>query len=109
MTKKPNERSRYRWLRRLLRVVVVLFVILNVMAAFHAYKLTHNFKGEPGRVKGPDQMSFGAKLKALFFGVKNYKSAINTFPDVAYATIKLYTENKLEIEAWLINNDTAKG
>jgi uncharacterized protein len=96
-------------LRRLLYTVLVLFVLLNIMTAFHAYKFTH-FYDDPSleRVK-PEQMSFGAKAKAIFLGVK-YPKPVNTLvPQIPYETVHLKTKDKLQIEAWHCTQLPAKG
>ena len=91
-----------------MRSILVAFVLLNIMAAFHAYKLTHNYDGAGQKHKGPDRMNIFEKSKALIFGVKNYKSPITRFPEEVYETVLLETSNKLKIECWWIPRENAK-
>ena len=100
---------KHKWIRRLIRTLLVLFLLLNISAAFHAYKLTHNYKGRAGVHKGPDKMSFFEKSKAILFGVRNIRTSISNFPSAPYETINLFTSNNLKIEGWLINRDSAQG
>lgn len=95
--------------RRLCWFLLVLFVLLNAMSAFHAYKFTH-FYDEPGlkRLK-PEQMSLGQKLSSLFFGVRSPKSVNDVVPDMAYETINLYTKDSLKLEGWHCKQPSAKG
>jgi alpha-beta hydrolase superfamily lysophospholipase len=102
-------RARNKWLRWFLRTFLLLFILANVMAAFHAWKLTHNYPGEGQHAKGPDKMSFGEKATALFFGVKNIKPSISRTPSIPYKTLNLYTKDSLKIESWLIEKDSAIG
>ena len=96
-------------LRRILIAVLVLFVLLNVMTAFHAYKFTH-FYEEKGlkRIK-PEQMSIGDKVEAMFLGVKYPKSVNALIPQIPYETVQLATEDKLKIEAWHCRQPAQKG
>ena len=71
------------------------------MTIFHAYRLTHNYESA-AHVKGPDKMTNGEKVKAIFFGVKNFKSRPVNFPDTVFETVNLKTKEDLKIEGWYI-------
>jgi uncharacterized protein len=100
---------KYKWLRRSLRIILLLFILLNIMAAFHAWKLTHNRPVPSADLRGPEKMSVPEKLKALFLGVWSAKTPVDAYPSVPYDTIELITSNKLKIEGWLIKKDSARG
>ena len=104
-----NARIKYRWLRKCIRVIIVLFILLNIMAAFHAYKLTHNYTISSQAHKKPERMSFAEKMSALFFGVKNTKSQISSYPGGSYLPVYFFTTNKLKIEGWLMKRDSSMG
>jgi uncharacterized protein len=99
----------FKWIRRCLRIFLILFLLLNIMAAFHAWTLTHNYTGVTGIRKGPEKMSFTEKAGAIFFGVKNGKPVIKELPKQDYQTVYLKTKNDLKIEAWYIKKDSAIG
>jgi uncharacterized protein len=99
----------FKWIRRCLRFFLILFLLLNIMAAFHAWKLTHNYAGVTGHTKSPEKMSFFEKTGAAFFGVRNGKPVIKEFPKQNYQTVYLETKNDLKIEAWYIKKDSAIG
>jgi uncharacterized protein len=99
----------FKWVRRCLRIFLILFLLLNIMAAFHAWKLTHNYAGITGNTKSPEKISFFEKTSAAFFGVKNGKPVIKEFPKQDYQTVYLKTKNDLRIEAWYIKKDSAIG
>jgi uncharacterized protein len=96
-------------LRRILIFVLVVFVLLNIMSAFHAYKFTH-FYDEAGlkRVK-PEEMSMGDKAEAIFLGVKYPKSVNTLIPQIPYETVYLKTSDNLKIEGWHCRQDSPKG
>jgi len=96
-------------LRRLLYTVLVLFVLLNIMSAFHAYKFTHFYDDQSLQRVKPEQMGFGAKAQAIFLGVKYPKSVNTLIPQIQYETVRLKTKDKLQIEAWHCTQESAKG
>jgi hypothetical protein len=96
-------------LKRTLRVVLILFLILNIIAAFHAWKFTHFYAAGTFRNKLPEQMSVFEKAKMLLFGVRISKSKIKHTPDVRYETIHLTTSNGLELEGWWMPTPSSKG
>jgi hypothetical protein len=99
-----------KWLRRTFRFGLFLFVLLNVVAAFHAYKFTHFYPNLGGRPKKPEQWSFGDKASAILFGVKYPKSENFTKPGTPYDTVQLRTADSTLIDGWYIysnrTNDT---
>lgn len=96
-------------IRRIFRIAIFLFLILNVMAAFHAYKFTHFYPDKEIQVKKPEEMNGWDKASAIFFGVNYPKSKNATTPYIAYSTVTLTTESKLKIEAWYIKRPQPKG
>ena len=99
--------KRKKILRRILWIVLLLFLLMNVSAFMHAYKFTH-FSDSVGRkTNDPTSLSFGAKLKALFLGIDNPRPELTTRPSQPYETLQLQS-NKI-IECWYIRNDSSKG
>ncbi len=96
-----------RYSKRLLKIILVLFVLLNIICAFHAYKLTHFYSTEEAMPK-PEQMGFGDKLSAIFLGVKFPKvTSVDTF-SLHHETVIFKTDDSLKLEAWYVDNDSAK-
>ena len=90
-------------------IVVGVFVLLNIMAAFHAYKFTHFYADIPP-AKKPDQMSFSEKTAAIFVGVKYAKSKVVDTFQVKHDTITLKTKDSVRLECWYAKADSnAKG
>lgn len=82
-----------------------IFVLLNVMAIFHAYKFTHFYAGIPP-AKKPEQMSFSEKAAAIFVGVKYAKSKVVDSFQVAHETITLKTTDSVRLESWYAKSDS---
>ncbi|KAA2245182.1 hypothetical protein F0L74_04265 [Chitinophaga agrisoli] len=91
-----------KFLKRSLRVCLVLFLIFNIILAFHAWKFTH-FYDDTGHVnRRPEQMSAWEKTGLILFGVNLSKSSIRNWPEAPYKTIALHTHDGLRIEGWWI-------
>jgi alpha-beta hydrolase superfamily lysophospholipase len=98
-----------KWLKRILFFLIAIFVLLNIMSAFHAYKFTH-FYDNVQKVNAPEKMGFGSKLSSVFFGVKFPKSKIVELPTRHYENIEIKTEDGLKLKGWFIKADsTSKG
>ncbi|HEY6504651.1 MAG TPA: alpha/beta hydrolase [Chitinophagaceae bacterium] len=88
------------------RVFLGLFLLMNFVAFFHAYKFTHFSNTTEAKTKS-EKLSFGGKMKALFLGINNPRPENKTKPRRAYETIILQSNKK--IECWLIKSDSSKG
>ena len=97
------------FLKRLAHVLIGLFVLLNIMAAVHAYNFTHFYVDPSLKRLNKDQMSLGEKASAIFLGVKSPKSVNQILPAVRYETIYLTTEDDLKLEGWHIRAQSSKG
>lgn len=99
-----------KFFKRILYIVAVLFVFLNIVCIFHAYKFTH-FYDDAEPLKAPEEMTFDDKLTAALFGVRyNKLKSIDTF-SISHQTIKLNTTNNLQLDAWYAKanqNDSVK-
>lgn len=95
-------------LRRILRILLVLFLVLNVLAAFHAYKFTHFYPGEKNRPKQSAAMTGWDKTQALLFGL-TYPKSVNDSKPAAYETVLFHTKDGLKIEGWYSKTAAAKG
>ncbi|MBC7828890.1 MAG: alpha/beta fold hydrolase [Chitinophagaceae bacterium] len=95
--------------RRSLRVVLFLFLLLNIVAAFHAYRFTHFYEGVEYKIMKPESMSWFDKLGFIFLGMKYPKSKNRSVPAIPYETIALHTKDKLKLEGWFCKNNSSVG
>lgn len=93
-------------LKRLTYSFVLLCILLNVVAFFHAYKFTH-FDASKTGTKDIGQLSIGQKIRIAVLGVNNPRPILRKLPDTTFETIKLRTTKKLE--CWLIKSESSKG
>jgi pimeloyl-ACP methyl ester carboxylesterase len=98
-----------RLLRRALRVLIVLFLLLNIMAAFHALKFTYFYDDKTAVVKKPELMSRWEKTKVILFGLQYPKSINTARPKLLFDTLSLITADELRLSGWYIPRDSAKG
>ncbi|MBW8686266.1 alpha/beta hydrolase [Chitinophaga rhizophila] len=100
-----------KFVKRILRILLVLFLLLNVVAAFHAWKFTHFYNAGAFKNKHqrPEQMRAGEKMKMVLFGVRLSKSTLRNQPQAPYETIYLETANGLRLEGWWMPRPNAKG
>ncbi|MFN8253175.1 MAG: alpha/beta hydrolase [Ferruginibacter sp.] len=92
-------------LKYLLRTALVLFVLLNVIVVFHAYKFTHFYNpGEISIKQAADKTSWD-KTKEILFGI-NAQKQLNELPDTSYTSVTLTTKDSIKLDAWytLVNN-----
>lgn len=93
----------------LLRTVLILFILINIITAFHAYKFTHFYENGEITVKKNEDKTGWDKTKEALFGIKAVKQKNTVIPDSGSHTVYLTTKNKLKLEAWYIPADSAKG
>ncbi|MFB9079549.1 alpha/beta hydrolase [Flavobacterium procerum] len=89
------------------KIVAFLFIAMNVIAFFHAYKFTHFAASNSKKTESPEKLSSFEKVKTLFFGVNNPKPQNKKVPTQKYQTLKL--KSNKEIECWLIKNQKSRG
>ncbi|GAA4467726.1 hypothetical protein GCM10023189_51890 [Nibrella saemangeumensis] len=98
------------WFRRSLRVVLVVFLLLNIILAFHANRFTY-FYDNPQKVKArkAEEYSTAEKVGGALFGMKFIKAPVNAYPQVPYETVRLTTNDGFSLEGWYIPAKQAQG
>lgn len=104
---KPSLKIKSKWIKRSLWTLLFVFVLMNVMAMFHAYKFTH-FSDKPESERtDPKKLTAGQKISTLFFGVNNPRPRNYETPVSHYEVVRL-TSNK-KIECWEIKTKKSIG
>jgi len=98
-----------RLLKILFRSILIIFVLLNVIVAFHAYKFTHFYNKGEITVKKKEEKTGWDKAKEMFFGINAVKKQNDITTDSTFKTIYLKTKDSLKLEAWYIEADSSKG
>lgn len=98
-----------RFLKRAAWTCLSLFLLLNIITAFHAWKFTHFYDDGGRRNKLPEQMSTGEKLRTILFGVSIARSVTTARPAVPFETVLLHTQKGLQLEGWWIPVKAPKG
>lgn len=88
-------------------ILLVIFILMNTVAIFHAYKFTHFSTRGVNKTITPEKFTLVDKAKTLFFGVNNPKPINYTFPIQEFETIQL--KNDKVIEGWYIKSENPCG
>lgn len=99
-----------KFLRRTLWVSLGLFVVLNVMLAFQAYRFTY-FYDNPQKIqtRRAEDYSTSEKLQGALFGIKFLKSVVDHYPTEPFQTVRFANEKGEMLEGWYIPVQQAKG
>lgn len=98
-----------KWLKRIGWLVLILFIFLNVVSAFHAYRFTHFYGTKEVVVKAPEHMNGWEKTNAILFGVDFNKKQITTTPLSPFQNFTVTTTDSLHLSGWYIPKDSSLG
>ncbi len=98
-----------KFLKRLLYFLLALFILINVITAFHAYKFTHFYDAAEVTITPQAQKTFWDQTKEILFGFTFVKKRDSAMP-AGFQKVFLTTKDGLKLEGWY-NNHTpnAKG
>ncbi len=94
--------------RKILYSLLAVFLLLNVVAAVHAYKFTHFNAAEKERTGPPASLSFGEKIQTLLFGIRNARPQSRQLPEHPFETVFL-TAGGYRIEGWWVPRSPSRG
>ncbi len=95
--------------RWVIRVLIFQLILVNISAAFHAYRITHYYDDEKTRNLSPSNGTIFLRTWRLMTGRKLARSRINYYPEMPYDTVQLATANNNKINGWLIKADSSIG
>jgi len=98
-----------RFFKLLLRSLVAIFILLNIVVAFHAYKFTHFYDVGEVTIKKQEEKTGWDKTKDILFGINAVKQQNSNASDSTYKIITLTTKDSIKLEGWYIPADSAKG
>lgn len=98
--------KRNKWLRRVLVTAIVLFVVINIVAAIHAYKLTHYSRDVVQKTE-MNEKGFWGNIGLALTGVDNPRPENSILPGVPFETIVI--ESNVKTECWKIEADSSVG
>lgn len=90
------------------KTVVFLFILLNIIVVFHAYKFTHFYNNGAITIKPKNEKSGWDKTKEMLFGINAQKNK-DALPDSAVNTLTLYTKDSIALAAWYATAGSSKG
>ncbi|MBS1495973.1 MAG: alpha/beta hydrolase [Bacteroidetes bacterium] len=96
------------FLKFLFRSILFIFILVNIVVAFNAYKFTHFYDPTEVVKKPNSEKSTWDKTKEILFGINAVKK-INQAADTNFQTIYLTTKDGIKLSAWYIPVENAKG
>jgi uncharacterized protein len=90
------------------RSVLLLFILLNIITAFHAYKFTHFYEASEAPVNKSEMKSGWDVTKDILFGINAYKQK-NKVPDSSFQNVELTTSDNIKLKGWYMGVPQAKG
>ena len=109
MKDKKNNNKIIRILKWIGNVLLVQLILINISAAFHAYRFTHYYDDDKIRNQQPSEGRPFLRTWRMMTGKKLAKSLIQYYPTVPYDTIQLTTTSGKKLETWYMKADSAKG
>jgi uncharacterized protein len=98
-----------KFLKILGKIALGIFLFLNVIIAFQAYRITYFYEQNEVQFKRFPDMNLGEKVQMVLFGAKIPKRPMTDFPKSKYETIKLKDSEGYTLEAWYVPVKDSKG
>ncbi|MFM2268497.1 MAG: hypothetical protein RL757_1938 [Bacteroidota bacterium] len=89
-------------------LTTTIFLMMNIVAYFHAYKFTHFSDSVVQKSRDASKMGIGEKLTTLAFGVNNPRPQNDSFPNLPFENLGL-TDGKTLLAAWYVKVPNARG
>jgi len=109
MKDKKTNRKSIRVLKWIGNVLLVQLILINISAAFHAYRFTHYYNDDKIRNQQSSEGKPFLRTWRMMTGKKLAKSLIQYNPVIPYDTVHLVTTSREKLEAWYMKADSAKG
>ena len=95
-------------LKVLLRTLLIVFIVINIITAFQAYKFTHFYNADEIIIK-QDKNGWD-KTGEVLFGINVAKRANTVVADSTFNTVYLTTKDNIKLQGWYLKTDSnAKG
>ena len=97
-----------RLIKILLRTLLIVFIFINIVTAFHAYKFTHFYNA--GDITVKQEENGWDKTGDILFGIDVAKKPNSITTDSSFETIYLTTKEGIKLQGWYLKTaGTAKG
>lgn len=89
--------------------LIILFIFVNVIVAFHAYKFTHFYDYKQVKETNSVLLPRWKETEDLIFGVNYPKLALSNFPAHPFQKFYIKTNDGILLKGWYIPKVSAKG
>jgi alpha-beta hydrolase superfamily lysophospholipase len=93
--------------KSVIRLLLLVFVVLNAVSFFHAYRFTHFAEPGAAKTRNAGELSWAGRCSALVFGVGNPRPENTRQPQQSFET--LYIAGRQRLEGWLIRTPDSRG
>jgi hypothetical protein len=94
------------YLKWIFWIVLVQFILVNISAAFYAFKFTHFYNGP---IPYTTNRNVIVKTWKLFTGPSYYKDTEEVLPSFPYREVAFESNNHININAWYSSMDSSRG
>ena len=109
MKDKKKNRKIIRIFKWIGNVLLVQLILINISAAFHAYRFTHYYNDDKIRNQPPSEGKPFLRTWRMMTGKKLARSLTQYNPVIPYDTVQLTIGDGKKLEAWYMKADAAKG
>ncbi len=98
-----------KFLKTVFKILLILFILLNIITAFHAYKFTHFYDVGQVEIKRNQDKTGWDKTKEVLFGINAVKQQ-NLPADTSYEKVIFTTKDGIKLQGWYVKTtNPAKG
>ncbi|MDP9230849.1 MAG: lysophospholipase [Bacteroidota bacterium] len=97
------------FVKLILLVLLVQFILINISAALHANKLIHLYDVPEFKKQTTASRNIFTTTWKLFAGPRYYRAKISEKPYFIYDTVQFKTASQITIDAWYSKTYSAKG
>ncbi len=90
-----------KFIKTLFKTILFLFILVNIITAFHAYKFTHFYDQGQVVIKPKEEQSGWDKMKDICFGINAVKGT-NIQPGAGVETVVINTGDSIPLQGWYI-------
>lgn len=94
-----------RFIKFIVRAILLVFVLANIVLAFHAYKLTHFYNTGEIEIKSEKEKTSWEHTKDMLFGLNATKVPNDFIPDSTIQKVYFKTIDSLKLSAWYFKAD----
>jgi uncharacterized protein len=94
-----------KFLKIIFKTILGLFIVINIITAFHAYKFTHFYDIGDIQIKNKEDKTTWDVTREMLFGINAVKQK-NIEPDTSFSPAIISTSDGIKLRGWYIKTDS---